>query len=89
MGTYQPNTYQTKLKHIFSTLKQADVSLEQKHFTGFPGSYKSNFIRKFAEAAKARPEDFGRKPLQASTKLDDDKKICKYADPPLNPLRCR
>lgn len=69
-------TNQTNLKHIFST--RLACHLNKNDFTGFPGSYRTNFICKFARVVESHADDFGPKMKQAIT-LDDNRKLFKCA----------
>lgn len=83
-GYYQPNTMQTKLKHIFRLLKESGISYEQRDFKSYPSAYKAVFKTIFDEAQRIRPE-YGRKPFQASVEFNDDWKIRSMADPVFRP----
>jgi hypothetical protein len=81
---HQPNTTETFLKHVFRLMREQGIQYGQADIKNLPGSYAAYLAKQWQGILKLRT-DFGNKPNQATTVMDDVEKLAN-ADPPLRPF---
>ena len=59
---YQPSSFSTFYKHIFSIMKTEGIAFKQSNFNSYQGSFKAAIKEKFEETLKHRPTYGKRKP---------------------------
>jgi hypothetical protein len=65
------NTVRLKFKHVFAVLSANGVAIQNRHYRGFPGSFKAFWKRLFAWACQHRT-DIGSRPNRAKVEKNAD-----------------
>eukprot|EP00980_Cylindrotheca_fusiformis_P022931 scaffold9944_cov93-Cylindrotheca_fusiformis.AAC.1 len=73
---YQPSTTHKGIKQIFTQLKRSNINYDLSDFKQRAGTFANQYMKLFDEVA-ATDSTFARKPMQATTQLDDEERIRK------------